>query len=1464
MNSLCYHPLVSFCLLLGISPLCAASYVPNLKGAIEIPFTMRSDGKATLGIYSEKGQLLRTVFQAVSLSKGPWLARWDGMDHWGKLLPVGSGYEARVYTHAGLKVTYEFNLAQGDWNQKNQPWLTQGYGGEGLDRRQGGWLSDHSGPRGIVAVGDKVLISSGAVEHGDGHIAIDLSGNKLWGRGGLGQVGPNEMYAQPDGSVLQLRLNSKKSRAQFQRFNPQDYSTQNLLSLGATSTMVAHAVGDSHLHVMVSDVNPNAKRKLIERDPLKIEYKESEPQILNKDTVQYQMSPQERFTSTFKTSGHFQVGSYPKIKGEVGYYLLPLTEPFRIGTLAHSRYPAAERIDLFALRSGTNYKASLHSPFEGGKRDESADLEDIFDDLDEDLGGDLSDLDGLHDDWIKVGSVVPAKQMNFTSSSLQRPMETRAILVRYELKSKNRAKKAELKVAKCTLWSSILDPHTATPTHLAPGLKGGPVNSWGWKYNSPTKVHNDSPATLILDYGKPIAMDALYTVNQLSAALAVDILSPGVTPASADESDWKEATVFKGYDKKYYGYYSSRTNYNIAPLSFSRRETSRYLRIRYFDGVGKSRIGLRWEPDDPFTLACGAFIPVTVRRDLVADSAVPKQLWKKFDLKSFAETSSVAVPPLECEDLAVFNDRDFYTVRKGVLYRSTIRGTAWEHLPVAGIKPRVKKIRRTGAWLGVSYGNLLQLVDPASGNVIHEIGDGKDYPARGPYYRDRLKAIGDWSLDKNNELWVVETSRHPKRVARFDLSGNCLYSITGGPEYGGGGYLDPSLKQFYYQGMEFSVDMVKAESHLTHFNDRIYTEETPTQEKGAFHYTTMGAPIQRDGRTYIVSPGGGSLAIMEEDRAWRPVAVMGSAHENFFLTNTKKWASHWKNQNLQDKRFLWVDRNEDGAYQIDEVTVFGGSPSGGHYWRSYIGRDLAVWSPQGRLAPSDFSALGVPLYDRANFQHRKDPYPQAYTGTQSWGSRAKPNPSGYGSFIVTDDGYQCFVGQPYVYGPDTTILGGVPDTSGEGDGFRPQVQGLLIEHTLQAVGRAKTQSQVGEIAVQNGNLGRWSVVGLKSGGLLLDQIFTGKEGSFSTDLKPVRGMDVTHRKFATETFFGNFTKANNGRYYIVAGKSYHALFELHGLDDIKTTRLPVEITTENRSANGRLRARLLADWMVSKTLTDEERIKSVKTLSNRFGRKGIKPDGRSDAWGGPPKMTPIDEPMTLTAPKARFYFDMAYSSEGLYIAYAGTSYIGSSAEAPVDAFKKGFALDFRYRTDMKSPASKKAKQKIEGDRRILFAPIKGIWSAVLFDFLKPGSVKKPQIFSSPWVTTSVDEVRLLNPSEAKVSFLEFGWGGIDDNFDEDFDVDEDFDGDEGVEGNDLDDRTSWSAEVFITWEALGFDGPPPSFKGDVGVLIPDSGGARVDERQHWALPGMKQTVSDVGVEADIRPGKWGTFDLNPN
>jgi hypothetical protein len=365
-----------------------------------------------------------------------------------------------------------------------------------------------------------------------------------------------------------------------------------------------------------------------------------------------------------------------------------------------------------------------------------------------------------------------------------------------------------------------------------------------------------------------------------------------------------------------------------------------------------------------------------------------------------------------------------------------------------------------------------------------------------------------------------------------------------------------------------------------------------------------------------------------------------------------------------------------------------------------------------------------------------------------------------------------------------------------------------------------------------GDGGIWSLTSVRDC-VMLDQVFTGEDGAWSTDLLPRRGIEVTRRKHDQETFFGHFTKAQDGNYYAVVGKGFHALCRIEGLDAFQIRSVFVTVPSDSIAPNAELRRRLVAQQQATAARAGEAQ--RVSALASDAFRPKLLVDGIVEEWA---KLTPMDLPEEPNGPPATTHFGVATDDRGLYLAYRGSSHIGNQCDDPTYLFKSGFCADFRYRLD----ANARAGDVVRGDRRIVFGQVGKDWRAVLYDYVNPDAAEaEERRFESPVQATRVDRVLVLDPAEAHVVFRV----------------------DELAERSDDERRhgpTAWGLEVFLPWKALGFAGKPKELRADFGVMLPDSGGVTVDRRLSWAEVGPLP-VSDLAAEAQIKPGEWGVVNF---
>ncbi|MFP4054404.1 MAG: hypothetical protein ACLFV7_11150, partial [Phycisphaerae bacterium] len=1040
--------------------------------------------------------------------------------------------------------------------------------------------------------------------------------------------------------------------------------------------------------------------------------------------------------------------------------------------------------------------------------------------------------------------------------TLKEEVKTTALYVRFQLKDgKKRNRGPHLSM--CRLMTKRFEPVKTEPRVLLPEAADGEATTRGrvgWKFRTVEPVSEIAPASVVIDYGKPVTFDVISFLNHQNPRYTVYLYTGEGDPAEATEDDWKRVRSHRPRYNKKYRYLAARVNNNDTYFHLYRTTTTRAIRLEYTDGYLGGKVTLGMSKSDPRRFEC---LDVQLLRMASKRIMPPTHVYQ---VRSAAEDkilSETFVDDLEVERLAFADDGTCYTVADGRLCRSTPGEKGWKHEILGELKiGRASALHVYGDRLlvGDRGKNPAVYVTDRNGRVLHTIG-GKGQFTIGKWDRDKVNRPVAVTMDRNGKVWIAENTYAPKRITRFNVDGRCEKEFIGNPEYGGGGWLDPDLSSFYYRGLEHELDWEKGTSRLKAMNVRVYTEQTPTFDASSFGYTRGGRIVRANGRKYAVGdPGGGFWIAIKEEHRWKPAAIVGPA-KSVVLTR-KEWKTHWLKQDLNGKGFIWTDKNGDGRYQVEEVQLFsfedfGCNPAAGYLWGSKIGPDLTVWTTNGRWAPSGFNKHGAPIYELEKFQpfdyFEKLP---RYTRMETFGSRAKPGPGN--ASIVTADGSWLLECQPYLLQKDLTFLGGKPDPKVQG--YQPPIVGEPVHQPLGYAGSAGTKSDVREVAVTNGNNGRWSITSVDDR-ILLDVVFTGRRGGWSS-VPEQRGFDVTDYSHPSETFFGHFVKGDDGKYYCVVGKGFHAICRVEGLDDIRVRKTALKVTPESVEKNTQLRDVIVQQWKAWK-LTMKRKLANREVYfadtSERLARLG-QVDGFADEWGKVSKMHEIDEPFSPSDPPAKFFFDASYDEKGLYLVYRGSSPTGSSCEEPKYVFKKGFSVDFRYRI-----SGSRDKDPVAGDRRIVFGPVKDKWMAVLYDYVDDDVPEdRHEKFVSPVVTTTIARVKALSPDEAKVVFKHSLNMDLSDAPDSGGLLGE---GKAASGAITAKGEKAWVIEAFLPWKTLGFREKPTSLKADVGVMVPNSGGLTVDKRKYWSNPAADRPVSDLGVEAQIQPATWGMFHL---
>ena len=137
---------------------------PPVQTAYELP----RDAAVSLGVYNERGELLRHLAREELRAKGRNVEAWDGRDQWGNVLAAGR-YLLKGIHHEPFALDYVMSAN----NPGTPPWWTA----DG----KGGWLSDQAAAQAVVTDGENVFIAAPYAEAGHAVIAVGPDGRRVWG-----------------------------------------------------------------------------------------------------------------------------------------------------------------------------------------------------------------------------------------------------------------------------------------------------------------------------------------------------------------------------------------------------------------------------------------------------------------------------------------------------------------------------------------------------------------------------------------------------------------------------------------------------------------------------------------------------------------------------------------------------------------------------------------------------------------------------------------------------------------------------------------------------------------------------------------------------------------------------------------------------------------------------------------------------------------------------------------------------------------------------------------------------------------------------------------------------------------------------------------------------------------------------------------------------------------------------------
>lgn len=1413
--------------------------VPGSIGAITVPFEMPDDGTVSIGLYNADGGLVRALLQCIELEAGAYETRWDGMDSFGNLVEAGTELTVRVISNPGLRAYYEFDAVQ----NSSPVWMTRPQG-EGDEMRAGGWTGDHSAPSTVATVGNRVFVGSKLVEYGHGVIMLNEDGEKMWGRGGLaGWAGPRTMTS--DGERILATTGPT-----IYRWSPTELDMDKVaLNLnGDVRALAAH--GDT---VYTYTINRSRQKSPFRYASGGIDVTRVVPEVSRSGApTDFHLSGVGAFRGILHGGGAGDIRHGMALTDAYAYVVLPFEgDEKRLGTIAFERQEGVARIDVAYLPAGTPYVFEEHQP------------DDMFPEelpFDWEAWGEVSFDDHriqyltAPDADFMVSAVMVRFWPDETLTGQNRPLSRvwKRPTTRF-IRLHERRLQALTTVPELTLPEGI---EVVTGNgRMTP--ETGPAIQWDFRSEKPiTDVFDQR---IVLDYGSEQTFRGMTALNLVNPKIEVEIYvgDGSGSIANAPDEDWQRVATWSSRRSKTMGTLSAIVTSHDRSVFFKHNVTTRAVRLRLVSGFPAGKDTTKWTKPDVFRSAC-ADIRLLATMDVLADedgddrSQVLEVHTIVEGRRQRPEDVAVLVARGNITAMACAEDGTLYTLTDGRLCRTTITGKRVEHEIIDG-----EELRRPKA-VAVRDGTIV-VVDRDRGLVFY----GTD--GRFRHATDRVGAEpGAWdpdmlanpsnagvSIDSQGRVWVAEGSMTGKRVGCFNPDGTNVHDFFGSPMYGGGGHLDPTRRFFYYRGFQWELDWEAGTSRMRAMLDRYLHPDTPTLDASSFVWTDVDRPLIHNGVRYLYGGGGGLVITIlgDDDTKWKPAVVMGPGAGSRFLLRKPHWQEHWAAMDLNDTSFIWCDENDDGDYQIEEVQLVKHADYGfdSHPLWPSLAPDLTIWS-SAYLEPHSFTPGGVPLYRWEDVRRVELPERPTYYRGMTLGGKGSAKPQVGTARVIARDHTRLREGQPFLERPDGTIVGF--STLPTNSNYQPGILGEIMKKPLRWVGRADADGDVTEVAVMNGDGGRWSVVSIHDG-LLVGEFFTGREGGWGTDLLPVRGTDVTHRSHSHETFFGDFLRADDGKFYTIAGKGFHSICRIEGLNDYTTTETTITVPADSLAVNQELREYLRTR---PATLGREQGPRQITVRRIEDRTRNFKLNGTLEDWG-PVSQMPFIGPMNQEQ-----HFSAAFDDRGIYLAYTGWSHLGNASEDPMFLFKKGFSFELKLRKD-----SNRSGTLRPGDQRIVFGPHQGEWIAMRYNYVDNSVLPENMIeFASPLVVTKIATVEQLTDDQVQIAFRD-GLGvditdlGATDApavptsnpLLSDVMVPDHLRVDHG-------NREPWTAEVFVTWEALGFSGPPGQIRADVGILTADSGGVEVLERMQWSNI-KTDHVSDVGVEARIAPRSWGVF-----
>ncbi len=684
----------------------------------------------------------------------------------------------------------------------------------------------------------------------------------------------------------------------------------------------------------------------------------------------------------------------------------------------------------------------------------------------------------------------------------------------------------------------------------------------------------------------------------------------------------------------------------------------------------------------------------------------------------------------------------------------------------------------------------------AQGKKLSAIGKAGGRPEVGFFDENGMLNPAQIAIDSKGRLWVTEENQQPKRTSIWNADTTLAFDLIGTTAYAAGGSINPfDHTRGFSERVEYKLDLAKNKFRP------LYTISDALGTGG--EWVTQYAKI--DGREYIQIRSTARDASMvkiylrQKDGSWRHAAEWGNVGMGKTMDEAyhKDWNQKFNKplwEGLFGKAFLWIDKNDDGIAQREEIQTRD-IGLGRYYWGQAMGDDLNVVISQAgntkdflSFKPQGYTAGGTPNY---SFDTMTKITPQGEMG-------------GEGMIAVGRDNRIYLNQSPLqAMATDGKILWTYPSqyVSVHGSHNAPaSAPGILIGPSS-FYGRAKINDEVGEVFYLNGNLGQNFI--FTEDGLWVQSLYNDCRGWFDVPAQAVVGMPCDAMTAGGESFGGAFCKSDDGKFYTLGGGTAAIVMEISGLDSLKRFGQTVSVKAPDIVAAQELKVKRAAQATGKKSY-------SIKML-----QAAPTSERHSDEWDMTKNSIEIQAGTNKIAT-----IKAAYDDKNLYLAYQVNdgSPLKNSGQNEQLMFITGDCVDLMLRTD---PAAKD-QACVKGDMRLLMTFKDNKPLAVLYEPVAPGAPKEQNAsFSSPWRTIPMERVRVVSfPLTMKP-----------------------------VQGG-------YAVTAAVPLSLLGIDSLKGKvLRGDFGVLGSDSAGQECTSRNYWSNKTTNNT-NDVPDEAILTPSLW--------